>query len=238
MHYLNKYFDKVFCINLLERKDKKEKIAARFKKLDIDVEWFTAVTYGFTHKIVPFLVDNKICYFNRQYPNEFGAALSHYTVIKKALLNDYDQIFVFEDDALFDKNFNDKIPNYLDALPNDANMCMLYSFMFKILPQNIRVNKYWMKSYKAWSLMAYGMDKKMMKAYIQSQDQMFMISDHVTFQLQERSKLNIYSAIPSICIPDTEIGSNIRNDMNYENTGGLGKTRSITNLGIPNENYE
>lgn len=82
-HILNDWFDKVYCINLAERPDKRQKMEARFQKLGIEVEWFTAVTYGFANRIVPPLVDHKVCHFNKQHPNEFGAALSHYTVIKK-----------------------------------------------------------------------------------------------------------------------------------------------------------
>lgn len=110
--------------------------------------------------------------------------------------------------------------------------------MYQFLPQHEKINSRWMRAYKAWSLMAYGMDHKMMTAYIQSQDRMFMISDHATFRLQEDQNYNVYSAIPSICIPDTEIKSNIRNNMNYKGVGGLEGTTSITNLGVSNENYE
>lgn len=238
-NYINQYFDKIYCINLAERPDKKKKMEERFDKLGIEVEWFTAVTYGFAGKIVPALVKSKVSHFNTKQPNEFGAALSHYTVIKKALLEGHEQIFVFEDDAKFDKNFNDKIPKYLDSLPDDANMMMLYSYMYEFLPENKKMNSRWMKAYKAWSLMAYGMDKIMMKEYIKMQDSLFAISDSVTFKLQENKKLNIYSAIPSICIPDTKISSNIRKKMNYDGIGNLTDgTVSITNLGVSNENYE
>lgn len=238
-NYLNQYFDKIFCINLAERPDKKKKMEERFDKLGIEVEWFTPVIFGFANKIVPSLVNSKVSYFNIENPNEFGAALSHYAVIKKAILKEYDQIFVFEDDAKFDKNFNDKIPRYLDSLPDNANMIMLYSYMYEFLPENKKINSLWMKSYRAWSLMSYGMDKLMMKEYIKMQDNLLMISDLVTYKLQENNKLNIYSSMPSICIPDTKIASNIRNKMNYDGIGNLNDgTVSITNLGISNKNYE
>ncbi len=238
-HILNDYFDKVYCINLAERPDKRKKMEERFHKLGIEVEWFTPVTFGFAPKIVPTLVKANVAHFNIQHPNEIGAALSHYTVIKRAFLEGHDQIFVFEDDAKFDTMFNDKIGKYLDSAPGDANMLMFYSYMYEFLPQNKKMNSRWMTAFRAWSLMAYGMDRIMMKAYIKEQDNHLSISDHATFKLQENKDLHIYSSMPSICIPDTQIASNIRKKMNYDGIGTLTDgTVSITNLGVSNKNYE
>jgi hypothetical protein len=45
--------------------------------------------------------------------------------------------------------------------------------------------------------------------------------------------LNIYSAVPTLCIPNQELGSNIRgHNMNYENT------QTILNMGFGKENFE
>ena len=45
--------------------------------------------------------------------------------------------------------------------------------------------------------------------------------------------LNIYSAVPTLCIPNQKLGSNIRGDnMNYVNTN------TVLNMGYGNENYE
>ena len=52
MHPLNKIFDKIVCINLLERPDKKEKIEKRFNELGIEVEWFNAIKYDFIPNII------------------------------------------------------------------------------------------------------------------------------------------------------------------------------------------
>jgi hypothetical protein len=81
--------------------------------------------------------------------------------------------------------------------------------------------------------MAYGMKKDIMEGYIKSQDSFFTIADSVTYNMQEKSDFRIYSAIPALCVPEVELGSNIRGaNMNY-NTNP-----TITNLGYSNENYE
>lgn len=235
MHQLNKEFDKVICINLAERPDKREKMQKKFDDLGIEVEWFTAVQYGFIPKIIGPILSARVGHFNKSQPFEIGAALSHYTVIKQSLLRGYNKVLVFEDDVRFHKDFNDKLDSYLDVL-NDIpewDMLMFYSFMYHILPENERMHKRWVRSFRAWSLMAYGIKRGLMEKYIERQDQFFTISDAVTFKIQEEKKFNIYSAVPALCIPETNLGSNIRGqNMNYE------YTPSVFNLGYGEEHYE
>ncbi|HRT03275.1 MAG TPA: glycosyltransferase family 25 protein [Candidatus Diapherotrites archaeon] len=234
MNTLNKIFDRVICINLVNRPDKKTKMKERFDRLGIEVEWFKAVEYGFASQVINSLppIRNDFIRFNPNNPNEFGAAISHYTVIKTAFLEGVEKIFVFEDDVLFRKDFNDKFDKYYNSLPSDWDMIMLYSFMYKIQPQNIRVNARWIKSYDSWSLMSYGMNRKAMERYISDQDNLFQIADRVSFKMQGKD-LNIYSAIPTLCIPDKNMGSNIRgNNMNYVTNN------TILNMGFSNDNYE
>lgn len=233
MHRLNKEFDKVVCINLVERKDKREKMQQKFNELGIEVEWFSAIQYGFIPKIVNPIVDSKAGYFNKNHPFEIGAALSHYHVLKQALLEGCEKIFVFEDDVKFHEDFNTKIDTYLNDLPKDWDLFLGYSFMYNLLPENKRVSKRWIRSYKSWSLMAYGINKKMMQEYVSYQDSNFCIADLVTYNLQERKDLNIYSAIPAFCIPETSLGSNIRGEnMNYESNP------TIVNMGYSDDHYK
>jgi len=234
MNRLNKEFNKVVCVNLVSRSDKKAKTEAKFNALGIEVEWFKAVEYGFAHSVVSSLPKSTSGFnrFNPKQPNEFGAAMSHYTVIKTAYQEGVENLFVFEDDVMFRKNFNSLFEKYFDALPSDWDMFLLYSFMYNLQPQNVRVNSRWIKSYDAWSLMSYGMNRKAMEKYIKEQDALFRIADLASFQMQGK-ELNIYSAIPTLCIPNQNLGSNIRGDnMNYVNTN------TVLNMGYGNENYE
>ncbi len=240
MHLLNRVFDKVVCINLAERKDKREKMQKKFDALGIEVEWFTAVQMHFSGLIAQsinnypnFKSPGKKCgKFNIESPHEVGASISHYWVLKKALIEGAEKIFVFEDDCLFHKNFNNKFDSYWQDLPTSWDMISLYSFMYQLLPENKRVSNKWMRSYKSWSLMAYGMNKNVMKEYIERQDFFFTIADSVTFTMQEESHFNIFSSIPALCIPDIGMKSNIRNKMNYKSNP------TITNLGYSDDNYE
>lgn len=233
IHLLNKEFNKVVCINLAERKDKKLIIEKKFSELGIDVEWYTSVQFGFIPKIINPIVNSKVGHFNLQQPYEIGAAIAHYHVIKQALIEGVERLFVFEDDIKFHNDFNNKLDIYWNDLNSNWDMILLYSFMYDLLSENVRVSKRWLKSFRSWSLMAYGMNRKSMEEYIKRQDNFFTIADLVSYQMQDDSKLNIYSAVPALCIPDTKIISNIRGtSMNYKDNP------TIINLGYPETNYK
>ena len=234
MHLINEKFEEVVCINLANRPDKREHMRNKFDKLGIGIEWFTAVQYGFAEEVVKSLnpTVNDFPRFNTKHPNEFGASMSHYTVIKTALETGVEKLFVFEDDVMFRKDFNTQFEKYYNTLPQNWDMFLLYSFMYKLQPQNVRVNSRWIKSYDAWSLMSYGINRKAMEQYIKDQDKMFQIADRASFKMQGKN-LNIYSAVPTLCIPNQKLGSNIRGDnMNYV------ATNTVLNMGYSNENFK
>ena len=154
-HRLNKEFDKVVCINLVNRLDKRAKTQTKFDELGISVEWFNAVEYGFAGDITRNLtsINPHFNRFNPKQPNEFGAAMSHYSVVKTALETGVEKLFVFEDDVMFRKDFNNHFNKYYDSLPDNWDMFLLYSFMYRLQPQNVRVNARWVKSFASWSFL-------------------------------------------------------------------------------------
>ncbi len=147
-------------------------------------------------------------------------------------MHSQNSIFVFEDDVMFRKNFNEQLDKSLNQLPENWDMILLYSFMYNLQPQNVRVNAKWIKAYDSWSLMSYGMNRKAMEQYIADQDRFFRIADLASFKMQGK-ELNIYLAVPTLCIPNQKFGSDIRGEnMNYINN------KTILNLGFPDENFE
>lgn len=110
---LNEYFDKVYCINLERRNDRWEKCKKQFDKLGIEVERFSAVD------------GSKLEYNNKTLlPGEIGIIRSNLELVKKAKENNYENIFIFEDDVEFTDEFNEKFENYVEQVPQD--WCFLY----------------------------------------------------------------------------------------------------------------
>lgn len=239
MGALNGKYDKIVCINLRERPAKKEYMEAMFHKYNIlDVEFYHPVILGYADKFVNLYADkynkpeNNYVLFNKQFPNEFGTMHSHYHVIKTALLEGVENLFVFEDDCAFRKDWNTMEQQYLDSIPENADGILLYSFMDRLLPENVRVNARWTKGYMSWSLLAYGMNKKAMEGFVNFMDNVPEIADKATWSMMSHYGYNFYVASPPLVLPSRNFNSDIRGEnKNYD------KIPSIFTLGINQEDY-
>ena len=98
---MNKYFDKVFVLNLDRRQDRMEKISEKLNKLEIKFERFSAVdgeNLDFTPKYInkpgSGLIENKYA---------LACLLSHLEIVKESKKRGYKRILIFEDDVLISK---------------------------------------------------------------------------------------------------------------------------------------
>lgn len=239
MNLLNEHYEKIVCISLKEREDKYKYALSQFIKHNIQVEFYRPVVPGYAAKIIePYCQrynspDGRQVRFNLRFPNELGAMQSHYNVIKTALLDGVQSIFIFEDDCAFHKDFDTLLPKYLNTIPEDADGILLYSFLYQLLPQNIRVNPRWTKGYACWSILAYGMNRRVMERYISMADAAPMIADSITYHMMTFEGFKFYVASPPLVIPSKTFTSNIRGeDKNYE------KHRTVFMLGVNDDDYE
>jgi GR25 family glycosyltransferase involved in LPS biosynthesis len=171
--------------------------------------------------------------FNPAFPNELGAMQSHYSVIKSALLDGAQSLFVFEDDCCFNKKWDELLPKYLDSIPENTDGILLYSYMSDLNPQNIRVKPRWTKGFASWSFLAYGLNRKAMEGYIKLQDETPMIADRGSYHMMTYLNYNFYVASPPLLIPSKQFDSNIRGEnKNYE------KIKSVFLLGINEQDYQ
>jgi len=211
---LHEVFDRIVCISLLEREDKKIIVEKKLNDHGITPEFYRPVIFGFNKMIIEDLYRGKNSRFTKEHPNEIGCSLSHYTVIKTAYLEGVERLFIFEDDILFNKDFDVLLSNSLKSLPYDWQMIMLYGYTFNDEFCK-RVNSRWTEAHNLWSAMAYGMNRNAMKTYIEMMDKFFSVADYPTITMQDI--LKVYCSVPTLCIPNTKLGSDIRSDMNYEN---------------------
>ena len=211
MHPLNKMFEKVYCLNLLERTDRRENIEKRFKNLGIEVEFVEGVKHGWM---------KGFSNFDFIPSNAISVTIDHYNVIKKAQLKNYNNIFIFEDDTTFIKDFNDLIERYLENAPENWNLLYLYLRTEGLyIPK--KVNDYWVKAQGA-CVSAYGINKNFYKVFLYEMDQRFGVIDevagrfHNTGQKNNIAFYNCYCTYPNLCLQDYNIGSNIVGGQNLE----------------------
>ena len=118
-HFINNMkIDKIYVINLKKNTDRLEKFMENAKKANVNVERFDAV-YG---KELPKDHPDIVKYFitdHKLNPGQIGCALSHVKIWEDAINNNYNNIIVFEDDAIITEDFWDKFNAAVNELPED-----------------------------------------------------------------------------------------------------------------------
>ena len=105
---INKYFDKIYCINLDSRPDRWEECLIEFKKIGIQnhIERFPAISL---------------------HPGIAGCTKSHYEIVKLAKKNNYKNVLIFEDDVSFTSN------NFFDILEKSFSQLTNQNLVYDLL---------------------------------------------------------------------------------------------------------
>jgi glycosyl transferase family 25 len=106
-------FDKVYCVNLKHREDRKINILNECKKYDLGEFKFFEAFNG-----------NKIPHNYKISNGNVGLIMSNIEIIKEAKNNNYKNILVIEDDCYFTDEIQN-IDSYMNQLPNDWDMFYL-----------------------------------------------------------------------------------------------------------------
>lgn len=108
------YFDKVVCLNLKKRTDRKSKFISQVNDLNLG-------NFDFFESIDGSLLDiNK--YNPNLLPGEIGIILTNLEVIKKAKENNLNNILIVEDDCVFDTNLINNFESLYKSVPEDWDM--------------------------------------------------------------------------------------------------------------------
>ena len=102
MKTLNDFFSKIYCINLDRRPDRWEESLKEFERLNIDVNRVSAIDGGAS-----------------------GLTQTNYNILNEAILNNYENILILEDDVKFIDCFYEKFNNKMGYLPKDWDLLYL-----------------------------------------------------------------------------------------------------------------
>lgn len=110
---LNSFFERIYCINLPHRRDRRQHCERIFKALDWHVNFFQA-TDGHTIEGIG-TVDGP----------HAANKLAHIAIITGALAMNFESILILEDDILVAKNTEGFLATFLDFMPTDWELCYL-----------------------------------------------------------------------------------------------------------------
>lgn len=202
---MNDYFDKIYLINLLKRRDR---LNNSKKELD-------AMNINYTlHKAVDADIKNvEYKHQNIEGWNKYSAALVTTTIeiIKDAIKNNYTKIFIFEDDVIFTKNAKTELNNikWLD----DAEWDMLH---FGTIDRSTPIfyNNNWDIIKLSYCCHAYGIHSRIYKDYLYYLNLMDKPIDHITvsnFQPFRRC----FKMKPTICYQKPDYSNIRKTQVNY-----------------------
>lgn len=114
---INQYFDRVYVINLDERKDRMGNIDELLSKHNILYKRITAFNGRAEKARVPRQFHNQLA--------EYGYNQSMKLVMTDAQLNNYERILVFDDDVIFYQTFNINFMNAIKNIPSKWKLLYL-----------------------------------------------------------------------------------------------------------------
>jgi GR25 family glycosyltransferase involved in LPS biosynthesis len=123
MSFLNSIVDKVYVINLEKDSEKLNSVTNELNYQHIVFERFDAIngkSIKHDSRFTEFC--NNYCGYGIK-----GCALSHRTIWEESLKNNYEYIAVFEDDIIFNKDFNTNLQLNYYTIPNDFDIIYLGS---------------------------------------------------------------------------------------------------------------
>ncbi len=132
------FFDKAYVISLAQNSQIRQKFYNRVKEVNfsMDIEWFNSV-YGKTVGAPEWWLKGRGCL------GAWGCFVSHLHLIELAMTEHRRNILIFEDDAIFENDFVNRLNVALNELPDDWDMFFLggqYLFKETKLPEIISSN--------------------------------------------------------------------------------------------------
>jgi hypothetical protein len=181
---LNDFFPHKVCINLDKRRDRWERMRARFAQHNIDSVIRFAALDGRTLQI-PRIWDN--------FPGAYGCLQSHLAVVEQAREEGKQSVLIFEDDTVLDPQFSDSFSQYIKQLPADWDMVLFGGIhgrpLTSVANNIVRITH-------SLSTYAYALRHTIYDGFIELNRRALRVLDENTRELQKR--FNCYCFMPHL----------------------------------------
>jgi GR25 family glycosyltransferase involved in LPS biosynthesis len=181
---LNEFFPYKVCINLDKRTDRWQKMLSRFSQHNIE-------------QVVRFpALDGKALDLPsnwNHFPGAYGCLRSHLAVIEESRARQRQSVLIFEDDAVFDPQLNERFAEGVRQLPQDWDM-VLFGGLHGEPPR--RVSPHISKVTYSLSTYAYALKHTIYDGFIEVNRQALKLLDQNTRSLQ--SHFNCYCFMPHL----------------------------------------
>ena len=127
---LNNYYDKIYVLSVGSAGGRRELFADRFNGLDYtfffgaDKDKFTIDEVETSGAFSEELTRQHHRFSKTMKHGEIACSWSHRMIYEEVLVNKYNRILIFEDDAVPDNNMVKRIPEVLQEIPDDCELLM------------------------------------------------------------------------------------------------------------------
>jgi glycosyl transferase, family 25 len=185
---VNRWFTHKVCMNLDRRPERWARMQDRFAKHGMsDVVRFSAIDGGHVDVPPPW----------RGTAGAYGCLLSNLAVVKQACDERWPDVLLFEDDVIFDDDFDSKLSQFMAQLPSDWDM-LFFGGMHREAPLPVRENV--LKLTHSTSTYAYAVRSTVYPAFLETHAESREPIDVRNRLLQER--FNCYCFFPHLAWVD------------------------------------
>lgn len=176
---INQYFDKVYCLNLPESKQRAEMTLARAQRFGISFSFYPAISGKIFGDIYEGYKSSRETRISN--PNYMACALSHLSIYRDALSAGHKRILVIEDDLLFYNGLESHFSSSVESVPNDWWLLylawiplsddLLY-WNYSIIDDRF-ISDSVFRAKNLWSAMSYGISEECMKWMLERYNKSF-----------------------------------------------------------------
>lgn len=206
LHNLN--VEKIFCINLKRRSDRKVFAEKQHMSIGLNDVIFWDAVDGSKEQLTSSI--------DRLTPGMLGCFHTHRNILKHCLDNNIESYLVLEDDAVFEAGINQFLKYAIPVMPADWEFCYLGYTEYGGPNTHIKeVNDFWVVPNCCWGTQAFMIKGRsaMEKIYDAMKQIHMQIDEQLSNIILRSTRVKSYAIYPRMVGQNFEIGSDIQDNV-------------------------